>query len=175
MRPDPVPASGATPDPPAAATKQSPLGRLPMFHVVGFTGHRHLTNIEAAATAIREALELLREEFAGEWVALSSIADGGDRLFVQQARLLGLSWHAILPLPRAEFAKDFTEAEWSDVETTLEAADHVRILEETGDRDESYLDCGIETVNDADVLLAVWDGDRARGKGGTADVVQYAR
>ena len=151
------------------------MGRLPMFHLVGFTGHRHLTNVEAAATAIREALELLRQEFSGEWVALSSIADGGDRLFVREARGLDMSWHAILPLPRAEFAKDFSEAEWADVETTLEAADHVRILEETGDRDESYLDCGIETVNDADVLLAVWDGDRARGKGGTADIVQYAR
>jgi hypothetical protein len=174
MRPDPVSASETTPVPAPAATA-TPVGRLPMFHVIGFTGHRHLTNVEAAATAIREALELLRQEFAGEWVALSSIADGGDRLFVQQARTLGLSWHAILPLPRAEFAKDFTEAEWQDVETTLQAADHVRILEETGDRDESYLDCGIETVNDADVLLAVWDGDRARGKGGTADVVQYAR
>lgn len=174
MRPEPVPASEATPVP-AARPQASTIGRLPLFHVVGFTGHRHLTNIEAAAAAIREALELLRRELSGEWVALSSIADGGDRLFVHQARLLGLSWHAILPLPRAEFAKDFTEAEWQDVETTLEAADHVRILEETGDRDESYLDCGIETVNDADVLLAVWDGDRARGKGGTADVVQYAR
>ena len=40
--------------------------------------------------------------------------------------------------------------------------------------EDSYLDCGIETVNGADVLLAVWDGDPARGKGGTAEVVQYA-
>ena len=176
MRPEPlpVPASDTTAVQPAA-TKNAPVGRLPMFHVIGFTGHRHLTNTEAAAAAIREALDTLRQEISGEWIALSSIADGADRLFVHQARLLGMSWHAILPLPRAEFAKDFSEAEWADVEMTLEAADHVRILEEAGDRDESYLDCGIETVNGADVLLAVWDGNPARGKGGTADVVQYAR
>ena len=107
---------------------------------------------------------------------MSSIADGGDRLFSQQARAIGLAWHAILPLPRAEFAQDFTPAEWSAVEEALAAADHVRVINnENAEREDSYLDCGIETVNGADVLLAVWDGDPARGKGGTADVVQYAQ
>ena len=33
----------------------------------------------------------------------------------------------------------------------------------------------METVNGADVLIAVWDGQPARGKGGTADVVDYAK
>lgn len=33
----------------------------------------------------------------------------------------------------------------------------------------------METVNGADVLLVVWDGLPARGKGGTADVVAYAK
>jgi len=151
-------------------------GRLPLFHVVGFTGHRQLVNPAEAANAIREALETLRSEIPGEWIALSSIADGSDQLFSHHARDLGLSWHAILPMSRAEFAKDFTAVEWTNVEVALAAADHVRVIHnESGDREESYLDGGIETVNGADVLLAVWDGDPARGKGGTADVVRYAR
>ena len=50
----------------------------------------------------------------------------------------------------------------------------MRVISEYGDREDGYLDCGIETVNGADVLIAVWDGEPARGKGGTADVVQYA-
>ena len=41
-------------------------GRLPLFHVVGFTGHRQLVNPAEAASAIREALETLRSEIAGE-------------------------------------------------------------------------------------------------------------
>ncbi|HSC08034.1 MAG TPA: hypothetical protein VLD59_14510, partial [Steroidobacteraceae bacterium] len=69
---------------------------------------------------------------------------------------------------------DFTSAEWSVVEKTLGSADHVRVIDENGDRKDGYLDCGIETVNGSDVLLALWDGDPARGKGGTAEVVQYA-
>jgi SMODS and SLOG-associating 2TM effector domain 1 len=167
--------TGGLPAAAPAGAAGAAIGRLPMFHIVGFTGHRQLANLAGAAAAIRQALESLRTEFAGEWIALSSIANGGDRLFVQQARDIGLSWHAILPLPRGEFAKDFAPAEWQAVEATLARADHLRVISDSGDRDEGYLDCGIETVNEADVLLAVWDGDPARGKGGTADVVQYAR
>jgi hypothetical protein len=148
---------------------------LPQFHVVGFTGHRHLTDPAGAAAAIRGALDALRREVPGEWIALSSIAGGSDQLFVQQARDSGLAWHAILPMTRAEFAKDFTPQGWEAVEQMLAAADHVRTIDENGDRKDGYLDCGIETVNGADVLIAVWDGEPARGKGGTADVVEYAR
>ncbi len=149
--------------------------QLPEFHVVGFSGHRHLDDGGGVAAAIAGVLNALREEIAGEWVALSSVAAGGDRLFIEQARKTGLSWHAILPLPRAEFAKDFTEAEWAETEGVLVQAEHVRVITENGTREDAYLDCGMETVNGADVLLAVWDGEPARGKGGTADVIAYAR
>ncbi len=153
----------------------SSSSELPLFHVVGFSGHRQLEDANAVAWAVTRALELLRQESKGEWVALSSVATGGDQLFVEQARGLGMSWYAILPLPRAEFARDFTESEWRKVERTLEKAENVRVIAENGSREDAYLDCGMETVNGCDVLLAVWDGDPARGKGGTADVIDYAR
>jgi hypothetical protein len=157
-----------------AATKAT-IGRLPNFHVVGFTGHRHLAHPAGVARALHHALSELRKEVPGEWIALSSVAHGGDQLFVREAHEMGLSWHAILPLHRAEFAADFTPPEWEVVEKTLGTADHVRVVDENGDRKDAYLDCGIETVNGSDVLLALWDGKPARGRGGTADVVQYAQ
>jgi hypothetical protein len=157
-----------------AATKAT-IGRLPNFHVVGFTGHRHLAHPAGVARALHHALSELRKEVPGEWIALSSVAHGGDQLFVREAHEMGLSWHAILPLHRAEFAADFTPPEWEVVEKTLGTADHVRVVDENGDRKDAYLDCGIETVNGSDVLLALWDGKPARGRGGTADVVEYAQ
>jgi hypothetical protein len=147
---------------------------LPVFHVVGFSGHRQLENAEGIAAAITRELEALKQEAPGEWIALSSVAEGGDQLFVIQARSLGWSWHAILPLPRAEFSKDFVPTEWTRVETLLDQAESVRAISENGSREDAYLDCGMETVHGSDVLLAVWDGEAARGKGGTADVVAYA-
>ena len=142
--------------------------QLPLFHVVGFSGHRILEDSPASAAAIRAALELLQSEVAGEWLVLSSVAIGSDQIFVEEALALGLSWHAILPLPRAEFAKDFPAEEWTRVE-------HLLTKTENGAREDAYLDCGMETVNGADVLIALWDGAPARGKGGTADVVDYAK
>ena len=143
--------------------------------MVGFSGHRQIAHTEGLAGAITGALALLKEKTQGEWLGLSSVAEGGDQLFVAQVRKLGMSWHAILPLPKAEFAKDFSREEWALVEDTLERAEHVRVITENGTREDAYLDCGMATVDGADVLLAVWDGEPARGKGGTADVVSYAR
>ncbi len=149
--------------------------QLPLFHVVGFSGHRSVNDPVAKAKAIRRAIELLQHEAPGEWLVLSSVASGSDQIFVQEAIDLGHSWHAILPLPRAEFAKDFPPEEWTKVEHLLTKAEDVRVITENGAREDAYLDCGMETVNDADVLIALWDGDPARGKGGTADVVAYAK
>ncbi len=148
---------------------------IPLFHVVGFTGHRRLADPEAVAAAITVALRALRQEVPGEWIGLSSIAMGSDQLFVRQLLELGISWHAILPLPRAEFARDFPPADWADVEALLLRAEHSRTINMNGSREDAYLDCGLETVDGADILLALWDGQPAHGKGGTADVVEYAR
>ena len=148
---------------------------IPIFHVVGFSGHRQLADPAAAARAITAALQTLRKEVAGEWIGLSSIATGSDQLFVQQLQNLGMSWHAILPLPRAEFQKDFPPDGWSEVEQALARAEHLRIINPNGAREDAYLDCGLETVDGSDVLVALWNGQAANGKGGTADVVAYAQ
>jgi hypothetical protein len=148
---------------------------IPLFHVVGFSGHRQIIDPEGLASAIAAALESLRRRAPGEWLGLSSVAEGGDQLFISQVRALGMSWHAILPLPKAEFATDFPPAEWEAVERILDQAEHVRIITENGTREDAYLDCGMATVDGSDVLIAVWDGEPARGRGGTGDVVSYAR
>jgi hypothetical protein len=147
---------------------------LPIFRIVGFSGHRQLADLVAPARAIMAAVSELRQEAPGDWIGLSSVAAGSDQLFVQQVLDLGLSWHAILPLPRAQFQQDFTAFDWSVAEGFLARADHVRVIGENASREDGYLDCGMETVNDSDVLIALWDGLPARGKGGTAEVVEYA-
>ena len=153
----------------------SGVSTLPLFRVVGFSGHRQLHDSAGAASAITAALALLRHELPGDWIGLSSVATGGDQLFVEQVLSLGLPWHAILPLPLREFREDFSPSEWSEAERLLARASHVLVVNENGSREDGYLDCGMETVGGADVLIALWDGERARGKGGTADVVEYAQ
>lgn len=148
---------------------------LPLFHVVGFTGHRQLADPTGVAAAIRSEIEGLRKEAPGEWIALSSLAAGADKIFVGTALDLGLGWEALLPLPLVDFERDFAPSEWADAKRLLGRAEHFEVAAEPGSRDEAYLTGGFEIVNKCDVLLAVWDGQPARGKGGTADIVAYAR
>jgi len=149
--------------------------QLPVFHVVGFTGHRKLPNAPETQRVMRECLTSLKSEAGVEWLALSSVAAGSDMMFAQSALGLGFGWEAILPLPAAEFRNDFNAAEWKEVETLLHEAEHVRVIGDRGLREDAYLDGGMETVNHCDVLLAVWDGEPSRGRGGTAEIVGYAR
>ncbi|MEO6244657.1 MAG: DUF4231 domain-containing protein [Opitutaceae bacterium] len=149
--------------------------QLPFFHVVGFTGHRQLADAAGVAAAIAEVLLELQREAPGEWIAMSSAAAGADLIFVRAALELGLGWEAVLPLPLVDFERDFPSEEWPEVKALLHRAEHLEVAAEPGSREEAYLTGGFEIVNNCDVLLAVWDGLPARGKGGTADVVAYAR
>lgn len=149
--------------------------QLPIFHVVGFTGHRQLQDTSGVERALRGILEGLKKEPGVEWLAMSSIAAGSDTVFARTALALGLGWEAVLPLPPAEFRRDFTDPDWRDVEALLARAEHVRVISDRGVREDAYLDGGMETVNHCDLLLAVWDGEPSRGRGGTAEIVAYAR
>ncbi len=40
---------------------------------------------------------------------------------------------------------------------------------------EADLECGMETVDQADLVIAIWDGQPAAAPGGTGDIVAYAR
>lgn len=148
---------------------------LPLFHVVGFTGHRNLHDRGRVASQLADTLKQLRSEGTGEWIGLSSAAEGSDLLFARAVIGASFAWHCVLPLPVAEFRRDFTDAQWKEVEALLPEAEQVRVIAENGDREDAYLDAGLETVHACDVLIAVWDGEAARGKGGTGEVVAYAR
>lgn len=149
--------------------------RIPRFNIVGFTGHRQLEHPERPGEAIRAALDSLQGENSGEWIAVSSAAAGADLLFARTSLDAGLAWQAVLPVPADEFREDFAPEDWRTVESLLERAETVRVIPEAESRNDAYLDAGMEVVHECDVLVAVWDGQPSRGKGGTADVVTYAR
>jgi hypothetical protein len=45
----------------------------------------------------------------------------------------------------------------------------------TDERSDAYLEAGVRTVDECDLLLAVWNGEPAAGRGGTGEIVAYAR
>ena len=75
------------------------VDQLPIFHVVGCTGHRRLRDPAGIERVVRETLAGLKAEPGVEWLALSSVAAGTDILFARAALAQGMGWEAVLPLP----------------------------------------------------------------------------
>jgi len=148
---------------------------LPSFWVVGFTGHRHLKDPVAIGRIIRAELETLRREIDGELAGYASAAIGADTLFAEACQSLNIPWIAALPFSPADFRDDFTESQWSCTAGLLSRAAEIEICGSSEDRTAAYLRCGLRTVDQADVVMAVWDREPPRGTGGTAEVVAYAR
>jgi hypothetical protein len=148
-------------------------GKLPHVRIVGFTGHRHLKNPEAVAAALREELADLKKG-RGELIAISSIAVGADTLFAREVLKAGIKWVVLLPTTEELFQHDFTPEEWAVAKSLMQQAAERRPLPGT-ERPQIYVDVGKATVDQADCLIAVWDGLPAQGPGGTAEIVDYAQ
>jgi hypothetical protein len=148
---------------------------LPPIWIVGFTGHRRLREPERVGTLLRESLRSLGKEIPGQLVGHSSIAIGGDTLFAEACLASGIPWIALLPFAEGDFKSDFTDADWDKARQLLRQAARVDSLVGAKDRNVAYLECGLATVEEADLMIAIWDGEASRGTGGTAEVVTHAR
>jgi hypothetical protein len=104
------------------------------------------------------------------------LATGADQIAAICARSSGYFVRALLPFEPSEYRKDFaTDEELDNFEQALAAADEIVAL--PGDRSDleaAYVLVGESLVETADMLIAIWDGEEARGPGGTANVVDLA-
>ena len=149
--------------------------QLPATVAIGFTGHRVLSDEARSRKSISDFLQRQRTSSSGLVYGISSVAMGGDLLFAESCIQLELPLRVLLPMPVEEFRKDFDEESWSRAEEVLRKAASVEVTGGSQSREECYYECGIETVEQSRVLLALWDGGPSQGLGGTEDVVSFAR
>lgn len=155
--------------------------------------HRVLSDLKARSEAHGLKLELV-----------TGIAFGADLLAVEAARDLRIPVHMVLPKPVVRavdtgmeerergFAEDFWDGspgggrrfrqeEW---DRCLQQIDDARqgvnggslfCIPESRPAPECYQDTGLRVFESCDLLVAVWDGQPARGTGGTAEVVSLVR
>jgi hypothetical protein len=152
-----------------------PSIQLPTTVAIGFTGHRALGDEAQCRKLIFDFLERQRTSTSGLVYGISSVAAGGDLLFAESCIQLALPLCVLLPLPVEEFRKDFDEISWSRSEQVLRKAASVEVAGGNQSREECYYECGIETVQQSRLLLALWDGGPSQGLGGTEDVVSFAK
>lgn len=148
---------------------------VPQAHsIIAITGHRRLIHQSTIAISIRSVLGNLEPLHK---TLLTPLAEGADRIAAHEIlRLPNGILHAILPLQIDDYETDFpTPESRAEFRQLLAAATDIKILPPQPTRAEAYLAVGCHVVDSCDILLAVWDGKPARGMGGTAEVVAYAR
>ncbi len=158
-----------------------PAQAIPARIVIGVTGHRNLDNQPAIADAIRSAIDSIRQMVPPLrhtpllWCVLSPLGEGADRLVAREVLKAGGVLEVVLPLERDEYRQDFETMEsQKEFEELLSQAKSVRTLPSRGSRVEAYEKVGRDIVDQCDVLIALWDGKKAAGQGGTQEIVQYA-
>jgi hypothetical protein len=137
----------------------------------GITGHRVLPS-GIAEQAVEHWRRTLPSGSALHGV--SSLADGADQLFAEHVLASGGSLEVILPC--AGYAGSLiSDRSRVRLRELVRASVTVRTLAYPEPSEQAYLAAGHALVDRCDHLFAVWDGLPARGLGGTADVVAYAR
>ena len=117
----------------------------------------HLVRLPSSATSLH---------------AVSSLAAGADQLFAEAALRYGIPLDVVLPF--AHFADDFPGGPERDAyQRLLSAAASTTCLPWDERSNGAYLAGGLWLVDHCDLLIAVWDGQKAAGVGGTGDVVDY--
>lgn len=138
---------------------------------VAVTGHQGIPD---------SAVDLIRAEMAdrlravdGPLLGITSLAAGADQLFATLVLEAGGALHVVIPSRDYEssFADDASAASFRAL---LARARSVETRDFDRPSEDAYLAAGHHMVDLADLLIAVWDGLPARGKGGTADIVAYA-
>jgi hypothetical protein len=138
---------------------------------IGITGHQGLdphteTLVEAALAAEISA--------RGPVSGITSLAEGADQIFAK--KILGRDGTLLAVIPSAGYEGTFQ---------TSQALDNYRFLKSRSTEiiempfaqptEEAYWAAGRKVVDLADEMLAVWDGEKSGGLGGTGDVVAFAR
>jgi hypothetical protein len=108
---------------------------------------------------------------------LSSLAEGADRLLAEKILKIPHSrLKAVLPLECEDYRRDFKQpGSWGEFRRLLDKAEDIKIMPWVPGRNEAYRQAGRYIVDHCDILIALWNGKKSRGIGGTGDIVQYAR
>lgn len=147
---------------------------LPNWTTIGFVGECPLDGEGPAAAALRTSLDRLEVDYR-PLVAVSSIGRGADTLYVEEFARRRSPYFLVLPLAGERFRQNFSDESWRSLATLVEGALSVDEVRGADAAREGYLECGVLAVDRSDIVLVVWDGQTVSERGGTADVVNYAR
>lgn len=142
------------------------------MNVVGVTGHQNIP--DRALEFVKVGINNILTQHKGNFSGVTSLAAGADQIFAEYViRLEGLLYVVI---PCDGYEGTFSCKENLDLYLQLiEQAHVVHQLNFPEPSEDAFLQAGRYVVDHSDKMIAVWDGLKAVSKGGTADIVDYAR
>lgn len=149
---------------------------------IAVTGHRTLKNEEILLEKVNLALnneipQLFKNKKPDttnvqiSYSLITLLAEGADRLVAQA--VLDYSntseIYVVLPFEVSDYKKTFQNPLDNTFDDLCLKATDIFFTKESG-----YKAAGVFMVDNADVLLALWDSKPGRGVGGTKDIIDYA-
>lgn len=138
---------------------------------IAVSGHRGLN--AQTANLIDQAIRERLAKCPGAVTGLSCLADGADQIFARA--VIDLGGQLKVFIPAEEYRAGLPAQAHIEYDDLLNRAVTVHRLSFTESTSESHMAASRLMIDGADELYAVWDGRPARGYGGTADIVAYAR
>ena len=139
---------------------------------IGITGHQRLEESRSWPW-VRQHVDAILSQAFKPVVGITSLAIGADQVFAQSVLQHGGRLAVVVPFEGYEnaFSDDRERGEYHRL---LRFASTVEVLARMKSDEDSYCEAGKRVVDLCHILIAVWDGKPAAGRGGTADIVNYA-
>jgi 8-oxo-dGTP pyrophosphatase MutT (NUDIX family) len=142
---------------------------------IGASGHRDLGDPIAqhyAAHCVRELFTSYAEQYPN-LVLIAPLAIGADQLFVQTALDLNIPVEAVIP--SEDYETHYAPgAERATYQRLLQHCRRLHLQPFSTHTDDAYLAAGQWIVDQSDIVLLIWNGQPAKGRGGTADIAAHA-
>lgn len=139
---------------------------------IGISGHQYLEDPRAWEW-VGDVMRDLLLRFPRPLVGVTCLAVGADSLLATLLEEQHQSFEVVLPF--ADYESRLPLEARDEYRRLLGQAMAVTTLKDRSNDEQSYFEAGKIVVDLSDVLLTVWNGKPAKGLGGTADIVAYAR
>ncbi|MEU2874582.1 hypothetical protein ABZ769_36285 [Streptomyces olivoreticuli] len=138
---------------------------------IGITGHRGLPD-EVKQLVRQQLVEAVSARTPEDLVGVSCIADGPDAWFAQT--VLDHGGRIEVVIPAEGYRNGLPDWHHQTYDELLRRASDVHHTDMVESDPQAHMAGSELLVGLVDEVLAVWDGQPARGYGGTADVVAHA-
>ncbi|MEV5770067.1 hypothetical protein AB0L49_02185 [Streptomyces antimycoticus] len=137
---------------------------------LGITGHRGLP--PETEQLVRRALREAVASYGPDLVGVSCISDGPDAWFAELVLEAGGRLEVVVPAEK--YRESLPEEHHQTYDHLIQQAADIHRTGMVESDSQAHMAGSEILVGVVDELVAVWDGQPARGYGGTADVVAYA-